>query len=76
MASRTITTLTDDIDGGDADETITFEGTIYEIDLPKKIVDKMIKALQPYTTAARTTGGRRPAPAAPPAAAPTKPAHP
>jgi hypothetical protein len=24
VASRTITTLTDDIDGGDADETVTF----------------------------------------------------
>ena len=61
MASRTITTLTDDIDGGDADETVTFafKGTSYEIDLSKKNVDKMVKALQPYTTAARTTGGRR-----------------
>ena len=38
MASRTITTLTDDIDGGDADETVTFsfKGTQYEIDLSKK----------------------------------------
>ena len=61
MASRTITILTDDIDGSDADETVTFafKGTTYEIDLSKKNLDKMVKALQPYTTAARTTGGRR-----------------
>ena len=61
MASRTITTLTDDIDGGDADETVTFtfNGTQYEIDLSKKNLDKMVKALQPYTTAARKSGGRR-----------------
>lgn len=61
MASRTITTLTDDIDGGDADETVTFsfKGTQYEIDLSKKNVDKMVKALQPYTSSARRSGGRR-----------------
>ena len=72
MASRTITTLTDDIDGGDADETVTFsfKGTQYEIDLSKKNVDKMVKALQPYTSAARGSGGRRSGPAGLPAAAP------
>ena len=61
MASRTITTLTDDIDGSEADETVTFsfKGTQYEIDLSKKNVDKMVKALQPYTSAARRSGGRR-----------------
>jgi len=60
VASRTITTLTDDIDGGDADETVTFsfKGTQYEIDLSKKNVDKMVKALQPYTSPARKSGGR------------------
>ena len=61
MASRTITTLTDDIDGDDAVETVafSFKGTQYEIDLSKKNVDKMVKALQPYTSAARRSGGRR-----------------
>jgi hypothetical protein len=64
VASRTITTLTDDIDGGTADETVTFnfKGTTYEIDLSKKNVDKMVKALQPYTSAARKTSGRRSGP--------------
>jgi hypothetical protein len=61
MATRTITTLTDDIDGSDADETLTFafKGSQYEIDLSKKNVDKMVKALEPYTSAGRRTGGRR-----------------
>jgi hypothetical protein len=61
VATRTITTLTDDIDGGDADETVSFsfKGTSYEIDLSKKNVDKMVKALKPYTSAARKAGGRR-----------------
>jgi len=51
VASRTITMLTDDIDGGDAVETVTFafKGGQYEIDLSQKNVDKMVKALQPYT---------------------------
>jgi hypothetical protein len=61
VATRTITTLTDDIDGSDADETVTFtfEGTQYEIDLSKKNLDKLVKALQLYTSAARKAGGRR-----------------
>jgi hypothetical protein len=64
VASRTITTLTDDIDGGNADETVTFsfKGATYEIDLSKKNVDKMVKALNPYTSAARKIGGRRSGP--------------
>ena len=61
MATRTITILSDDIDGSDADETVTFtfKGTTYEIDLSKKNSRQDGQALQPYTTAARTTGGPR-----------------
>ena len=58
MASRTIATLTDDIYGGDAEETarFTFNGTQYEIDLSKKSVDEMVKAAAlTTTTAARAT---------------------
>jgi len=35
MAQKTIVILTDDIDGGDANRTVTFslDGTSYEIDL-------------------------------------------
>jgi hypothetical protein len=60
-ASRTITTLTDDIDGGEAAETVTlaFKGAEYEIDVSKKNLDKMVKALQPYTAVARKGSSRR-----------------
>jgi hypothetical protein len=43
MAKRTIHMLIDDIDGGDADETVKFavDGVQYEIDLSKKNAAKM-----------------------------------
>ena len=61
MAQRTQVILEDDIDGGPADETVTFalQGAQYEIDLNVKNALKLIKALEPFTTAARKTGGRR-----------------
>ena len=61
MAQRTQVILEDDIDGGPADETVTFalQGAQYEIDLNSKNAQKLIKALEPFTTAARKTGGRR-----------------
>ena len=72
--SRTSTTLTDDTGGSDAIETVTFafKGSQYEIDLSKKNLDKMIKTQQPYTTAARKSGGRRSGTRRTPASAPTK----
>ena len=74
MASRTITTLTDDIDGSDADETITFafKGMTYEIDLSKKNLDRMVKPSSPTPPPpAPPAADDAPAPAAPPTAAPT-----
>jgi hypothetical protein len=61
MASRTQVILEDDLDGGPADETVTFalQGAQYEIDLNSKNAQKLLKALEPYTAAARKTGGRR-----------------
>lgn len=61
MAKRTIVELTDDIDGNPADETVTFtlQGSTYEIDLSQKNLDKLVKAMEPYTTKGRRTGGRR-----------------
>ena len=61
MASRTQVILEDDLDGGPADKTMTFalQGTSYEIDLNNKNAQKLIKTLEPYTSAARRTGGRR-----------------
>ena len=61
MAKTTVTTITDDIDGSTDAQTVTFglDGSTYEIDLSKKNVDKMVKALKPYTSAARKAGGHR-----------------
>jgi hypothetical protein len=52
---ETIVTLTDDIDGGKADRTISFafDGVSYEIDLSKKNATALEKALAPYMGAAR-----------------------
>jgi hypothetical protein len=58
MAKRTIHMLVDDIDGGDADETVTFavDGTQYEIDLSKKNAAKMRDLLAPYVAAGTKVG--------------------
>jgi len=64
MAKRTIHMLVDDLDGGEAEETVAFavDGTQYEIDLSKKNAAKMRDALAPYV-AASTKVGRAAAPA-------------
>ncbi|MGW1890472.1 histone-like nucleoid-structuring protein Lsr2 [Streptomyces sp. NPDC002004] len=62
MAQRVVVTLYDDIDGGEAAETIAFglDGKSYEIDLNQANAKKLRKALAPYLHAARKqTGGRR-----------------
>ena len=58
MAQRTIVTLEDDLDGGPADETITFalDGTTYEIDLNAKNAAKLRDAFAGYVGAARKAG--------------------
>jgi hypothetical protein len=65
MASKTITELVDDIDGGQAAETVSFglDGVGYEIDLSDKNAAKLRKVLDQYVTAARRVGGRRKRPA-------------
>jgi Lsr2 len=76
VAKRTIHMLIDDLDGGTADETITFsiDGIQYQIDLSAKNATKMRKALARYIDAgtrigrsprdpARPTAGGRRAPA-------------
>lgn len=54
MAQRTIVTLTDDLDGGEADQTVSFglDGTAYEIDLSDKNATAMREALSNYIGAA------------------------
>lgn len=60
MASKTLVILEDDLDGGEADETVAFslDGVSYEIDLSTKNADKLRAALQGYVEAARRVGGR------------------
>jgi hypothetical protein len=59
MARRTIHMLIDDLDGGEAEETVTFalDGAQYEIDLSKKNAAKLRDTLGKYT-AAGTRGSR------------------
>ncbi|MEV6637821.1 Lsr2 family protein [Actinoplanes sp. NPDC051470] len=64
MARQTITVLTDDLDGGDADRTVEFgfDGVTYTIDLSEKNAGKLRKALEPYLAVAAKAGriaGRR-----------------
>ncbi|MFE0702775.1 Lsr2 family protein [Streptomyces sp. NPDC058872] len=71
MAQRVVVTLSDDIEGGEAAETVAFglDGKMYEIDLNAANAKKLRKALAPYLAAgrklpARAAAGRRPAAAA------------
>ncbi|PRH78107.1 hypothetical protein C6N75_16695 [Streptomyces solincola] len=52
-------TLFDDIDGGEAAETVVFglDGKSYEIDLNPANAKKLRKALAPYVAAGRTQAG-------------------
>jgi hypothetical protein len=58
MAKRTIHMLVDDIDGGEADETVTFavDGTQYEIDLSSKNAAEMREILARYVEAGSKVG--------------------
>lgn len=63
MAQRTVTILSDDLDGKEGADIQTvkfgFDGASYEIDLSRKNRDAMEKALTPYLNAARKSGGTR-----------------
>ena len=72
MAKTVIVKLTDDIDGGDADETIQFalDGKTYEIDLSAANASKLRDVLKPYIENGRAGNGSRPRsprPSGPPA---------
>jgi hypothetical protein len=60
MAQRVHIVLEDDIDGGDATETVLFgvDGINYEIDLSDKNASKLRDALAKYVAAARRTSPR------------------
>lgn len=55
MAQKVEVTLVDDLDGGSADETVSFaiDGAQYEIDLSAKNAQKLRDAVTPFVGAAR-----------------------
>lgn len=55
MAQKIVVELTDDLDGGVADETVTFghDGRTYEIDLTSDNATALADALAPYVAVAR-----------------------
>jgi hypothetical protein len=59
MAKTVIVKLTDDIDGGDADETVYFalDGKNYEIDVNKANADTLRAAFRPFIEKGRVGGG-------------------
>ena len=61
MAQRVQVILEDDIDGGDATETVTFglDGVTYEIDLNDKNAAALRDSLAGYVGAGRRVSGRR-----------------
>ncbi|MFJ8112752.1 Lsr2 family protein [Streptomyces sp. NPDC096132] len=60
MAQKVQVLLVDDLDGGEADETVTFalDGKTYEIDLTTANADQLRGLLEPYVKGGRRTGGR------------------
>ncbi|QOR71415.1 Lsr2 family protein [Ruania alkalisoli] len=61
MAQKVRVLLIDDIDGSDAEETVTFalDGVTYEIDLNAKNAAKLRDDLAPWVGSARRSGGRK-----------------
>lgn len=60
MAQRTIVQLTDDLDGTEATESVSFalDGVTYAIDLSDENAAQLRDALAPYVGAARKDSGR------------------
>ena len=58
MARKVAVTLVDDIDGGEAGETLTFklDGTTYQIDVSAKRADDLRASLWPFISKARKVG--------------------
>jgi hypothetical protein len=64
MAQKVQILLTDDVDGSEAAETLSFavDGTTYEIDLSEKNAGKFRAAIAPYVGHARKVSGPKRAP--------------
>ena len=58
MAQKVQVILVDDVDGGEAAETVSFalDGTSYEIDLAEKNAKELRDAFARYVSAARKVG--------------------
>lgn len=61
MAQKVQVVLVDDVDGGEAAETLSFalDGVGYEIDLSDKNAADLRAALKPWISAGRRVSGRR-----------------
>jgi hypothetical protein len=61
VAQKVVIELSDDLDGSEAVETVTFalDGRSYEIDLSEKNAGKLRKIFAPYAEAGRKQGGAR-----------------
>ena len=61
MAQRTVVRLTDDLDGGPADETVQFglDGQLYEMDLSADHAQELRAVLGAYSDKARRVGAGR-----------------
>jgi hypothetical protein len=61
MAQKVNIVLVDDLDGSEAEETVSFalDGKEYEIDLSAKNAAKLRNAFAPYVGHARKAAGRR-----------------
>lgn len=61
MAQHVQVLLVDDIDGGEADETVSFaiDGAAYEIDLSIKHAEELREFLAPYVGGARKVNNRK-----------------
>jgi hypothetical protein len=60
MAQKIKVMLIDDVDGSNAEETVSFsiDGVSYEIDLSKGNAKKLRESLSTYVASARRVGGR------------------
>lgn len=58
MAQRVQVVMTDDLDGGEADETVSFalDGSTYEIDLSTANAETLRRVVAPFVGAARRSG--------------------
>ncbi|TDQ55205.1 histone-like nucleoid-structuring protein Lsr2 [Actinorugispora endophytica] len=61
MAQKVQVLLVDDLDGGEAEETVSFavDGSSYEIDLSGNNASRLREALAPFVDAARKAPGKR-----------------